>query len=77
MPKSFTVDEDYNDSRLDKWFKDKIINLPHSLIEKIIRQKIKIDRSESIVCLVAFGKPDRSVKVPSSIKRDINKNDSF
>ena len=38
MPKSFTVDDDYNDSRLDRWFKQNVINLPHSLIEKIIRQ---------------------------------------
>ena len=48
MPKSFTVDEDYNDSRLDKWFKDKIINLPHSLIEKIIRKnKIKVNKKKT------------------------------
>ncbi|MBL6785991.1 MAG: RluA family pseudouridine synthase [Candidatus Pelagibacter bacterium] len=48
MPKSFKVDEDYNDSRLDKWFKDKIINLPHSLIEKIIRQnKIKVNKKKT------------------------------
>ena len=45
MRKSFTVDEDFNDSRLDKWFKQKVINLPHSLIEKIIRQnKIKVNK---------------------------------
>ena len=48
MPKSFTVDEDYNGSRLDRWFKDKIINLPHSLIEKIIRQnKIKVNKKKT------------------------------
>ena len=48
MPKSFKVDEDYNDSRLDKWFKDKVINLPHSLIEKIIRQnKIKVNKKKT------------------------------
>jgi len=48
MPKTFTVDEDYNDSRLDKWFKNKVINLPHSLIEKIIRQnKIKINKKKT------------------------------
>ena len=48
MPKSFTVDEDYNDSRLDKWFKNKIINLPHSLIEKIIRKnKIKVNKKKT------------------------------
>ena len=48
MPKSYTVDDDYNDSRLDKWFKQKILNLPHSLIEKIIRQnKIKVNKKKT------------------------------
>ena len=48
MPKSFTVDDDFNDSRLDRWFKQKVINLPHSLIEKIIRQnKIKINKKKT------------------------------
>ena len=48
MPKSYTVDEDYNDSRLDKWFKNEIINLPHSLLEKILRQnKIKVNRKKT------------------------------
>ena len=43
MPKSFNVDDDFNGSRLDKQFKNKVINLPHSLIEKIIRQnKLKL-----------------------------------
>ena len=47
MPKTFTVDEDYIDSRLDKWFKNNIIRLPHSLIEKIIRQnKIKVNKKK-------------------------------
>ncbi len=48
MSKSYTVDDDYKDSRLDKWFKNKIINLPHSLIEKIIRQnKIKVNKKKT------------------------------
>ena len=48
MRKSFTVDEDFNNSRLDKWFKQKVINLPHSLIEKIIRNnKIKINKKKT------------------------------
>ncbi len=48
MPKSYTVDDDYNESRLDKWFKRKILNLPHSLIEKIIRQnKIKVNKRKT------------------------------
>ncbi len=48
MPKSYTVDDDYNDSRLDKWFKNKIINLPHSLLEKILRQnKVKVNKKKT------------------------------
>ena len=48
MPKSFTVDDDYNDSRLDKWFKNEIINLPHSLLEKILRQnKVKVNKKKT------------------------------
>ncbi len=48
MPKTFTVDDDFNDSRLDKWFKLKVINLPHSLLEKIIRQnKIKVNKKKT------------------------------
>ena len=48
MPKSFTVDDDYNDSRLAKWFKNKVISLPHSLIEKIIRKnKIKVNKKKN------------------------------
>ena len=47
MPKSYTVDDDYNDSRLDKWFKNNVINLPHSLLEKILRQnKIKVNKKK-------------------------------
>ena len=48
MPKSYTVDDDYNDSRLDKWFKNKVINLPHSLLQKILRQnKIKVNKKKT------------------------------
>ena len=48
MLKSFTVEDDYNDSRLDRWFKQNVIDLPHSLIEKIIRQnKIKVKKKKT------------------------------
>ena len=48
MPKSFTVVDDYHDSRLDRWFKQNVINLPHSLIEKIIRQnKVKVNNKKT------------------------------
>jgi 23S rRNA pseudouridine955/2504/2580 synthase len=48
MSKTYTVDDAYNDSRLDKWFKNEVINLPHSLIEKILRQnKIKVNKKKA------------------------------
>ena len=48
MPKSYTVEDDFNDSRIDKWFKNKIINLPHALFEKILRQnKIKVNKKKT------------------------------
>ncbi len=48
MPKTFTVADDYKDSRLDKWFKNKVIDLPHSLIEKIIRlNKVKVNKKKT------------------------------
>ena len=47
MPKTFIVDDEYHETRLDKWFKQKVINLPHSLIERILRQnKIKINKKK-------------------------------
>jgi 23S rRNA pseudouridine955/2504/2580 synthase len=47
MPKTFIVNDEYHETRLDKWFKQKVINLPHSLIEKILRQnKIKLNKKK-------------------------------
>ena len=47
MPQTYTVEKDYHNSRFDRWFKAKIIDLPQSLIEKIIRQnKVKINRKK-------------------------------
>ena len=52
MSKLFTVVEEYHESRLDKWFKQNVINLPHSLIEKIIRQnKIKVNKKKKKIIL--------------------------
>ena len=47
MPKTFTVDKDYQDSRFDRWFKNKVIDIPHSLIEKLIRRnKVKVNKKK-------------------------------
>ena len=49
MPQTYTVENDYHNSRFDRWFKAKIINLPQSLVEKIIRlNKVKINRKRAI-----------------------------
>ena len=34
MPKTFTVNNDFHGIRLDRWFKEEVLDLPHSLIEK-------------------------------------------
>ena len=47
MSQKVTVKQDYHNSRFDRWFKANIIDLPQSLIEKILRlNKIKINRKK-------------------------------
>ena len=47
MLKTFKVDKDYQDSRFDKWFKNRVIDIPHSLIEKLIRQnKVRVNKKK-------------------------------
>ncbi len=47
MPQTYNVEKDYSNTRLDRWFKLKIKDLPQSLIEKIIRlNKIKVNKKK-------------------------------
>ena len=47
MPQKVTVKQDYHNSRFDRWFKANVIDLPQSLIEKILRiNKIKVNRKK-------------------------------
>ena len=47
MPQKVTVKQDYHNSRFDRCFKANIIDLPQSLVEKILRlNKIKINRKK-------------------------------
>ena len=47
MPDKFTVNKIYNKSRFDKWFKEEVINLPNSLIQKLLRKnKIKVNNKK-------------------------------
>ncbi len=44
MPDKFIVNKSYNKSRFDKWFRDEVIDLPNSLIQKLLRKnKIKVN----------------------------------
>ena len=47
MIKSYIVDSTYNNMRLDRWLRNKIGNIPQSLIEKSLRSgKIKINKKK-------------------------------
>jgi len=47
MPQKVTIKKDYHNSRFDRWFKANILDLPQSLIEKILRlNKVKINRKK-------------------------------
>ena len=62
MIKSYIVDSTYNNMRLDRWLRNKIGNLPQSLIEKSLRSgKIRINRK----------KAKSSLKVKTNDKIDI------
>ena len=48
MLQKYIIERDYHNSRLDKWFKAKVLNIPQSLIEKIIRKKkIKVNKKKT------------------------------
>ena len=43
MLKKIIVNRDYHNSRFDRWFKHNVLNIPQSLLEKLIRKnKIKL-----------------------------------
>ena len=38
MSKKFEVEKDFHNARFDRWFKNKVLDIPQGLIEKIIRK---------------------------------------
>ena len=47
MPQTFKVAKDFHNTPFDRWFKLNVLDLPQSLIEKILRKnKIKINRKK-------------------------------
>ena len=44
MAKKFEVEKDFHNSRFDRWFKNKVLDIPQGLVEKIIRKnQVKIN----------------------------------
>ena len=49
MPDKFVVNKNFHNVRFDKWFKQEIINLPNSLIQKLLRKnQIKVNNKKII-----------------------------
>ncbi len=47
MKKSFIITEEFNKSRLDRWFRREVFNMPQSLLEKSIRKgNIKVNNKK-------------------------------
>ena len=47
MPDKFIINKSYNKYRFDKWFKQVVINLPNSLIHKLLRKnQIKVNNKK-------------------------------
>ncbi|MDC0059897.1 RNA pseudouridine synthase, partial [Pelagibacteraceae bacterium] len=47
MKNFFLIDENFADTRIDRWFKKEICNVPQSLIEKNIRKgHIKVNEKK-------------------------------
>ena len=44
MVKKFEVDKDFHNTRFDRWFKNKVLDIPQGLVEKIIRKnQVKVN----------------------------------
>ena len=47
MPDKFIVTKNFNNIRLDRWFKQEVLNLPNSLIQRLLRKnKIKVNNKK-------------------------------
>ena len=77
MPNKFIISKSYNKYRFDKWFKEEVINLPNSLIQKLLRKnQIKVN-NKKIKCSYSLTEGD-SISVynlsnykPTDLKKKI------
>ena len=78
MKKIFKVDKDFNNSRLDKWFKSEILDVPHSLIEKLIRKRnIKVNRKKTKTSYRVQLNDLVEIHGLEDLKKNIKKKDLF
>ena len=48
MYQKFSIKENHKNTRFDKWFKLEVLNLPQSLLQKILRKKkIKVNNKKN------------------------------
>ena len=48
MIKKFEVEKDFHNTRFDRWFKQKVLDIPQGLIEKIIRKNlVKVNKKKT------------------------------
>ena len=48
MIKRFVVENDFNNTRFDRWFKQKVLDIPQGLIEKLIRKnQAKVNKKKT------------------------------
>lgn len=47
MPDNFKISKDSNNIRFDRWFRDSVLNVPNSLLQKLLRKNIiKVNRKK-------------------------------
>ena len=87
MKKSFIITEEFNKSRLDRWFKRNVFDVPQSLLEKTIRKgnlkvngkkknssyKLKINDNISVFDLNFIPDKHKKINTPyKATKKDIS-----
>ena len=55
MKKNYIITDEFVNSRLDRWFKRVVINIPQSLLEKSIRKGlVKVNNKKNLVLIYYY-----------------------
>ena len=79
MFKKYIVNKDYHNSRFDRWFKQIVLNIPQSLLEKLIRKKkIKVNKKKTKTSYrVQINDIVEIYNIESFKTRIVNKNNKY